>query len=397
MPNSSVRSSSLSSQTSLGAPSGPASGPSSEQSQRYAIIMAGGSGTRFWPASRTAVPKQFLSLGPNPMEPLLVGTVRRIREVVPASNILIATGTHLADATRRLLPELPPDNILAEPTPRNTAPCIAWANAVIRRRAPNAAVAVLSADHVAQDEAAFVCAIEQALSIAESGVITTIGIVPTRPETGYGYIEKGSLRADGAYDAVRFVEKPNLETAIQMVASDRFLWNAGVFFFRAQQMADAIRTHLPLLADGVDALDAAAEAGEESEALCGLFPTFPSVSIDVGVMEKISSLAVVPGSFGWSDVGTWQTAWEVGCKDEHGNVAPRGSIVVGSSGNMVADWRTREPAGEGFGNRVVALVGVKDLVVVQTDDALLVMPRERSQDVRLVVESLRERGMVEKL
>ncbi len=361
-------------------------------SPRYAVIMAGGSGTRFWPASRHLNPKQFLPLGPNPDEPLLVGTVRRMREVVPISRILVATGTHLAEATHRLLPDLPRENLLAEPIPRNTAPCIAWANAVIRRRDPDAIVGVLSADHVAEDEASFRAAIDKAMLVAEGGVITTIGIRPTRPETGYGYIEQGPVRPDGAHDAVRFLEKPNRERAIEMVESGRFLWNAGFFFFRTAHMADAVRTHLPSLAQGVDEIDQASEKGSEAEALARLFPTFPSVSIDVGVMEKVSPLAVVPASFGWSDVGTWQTAWELARKDEHENAAPEGTIAVDSEGNIVADWTTHER-----GDKVVALLGVRDLVVVQTDDALLVMPRDRCQDVRQVVEALRERGRTDKL
>jgi mannose-1-phosphate guanylyltransferase len=361
-------------------------------SPRYAVIMAGGSGTRFWPASRHLNPKQFLPLGPDSREPLLVGTVRRMREIVPISHIVVATGAHLAEATRHLLPDLPRDNILAEPTPRNTAPCIAWANAVIRRRDPHAVVGVLSADHVAEDEAGFRTAIDHALQVAEGGVITTVGIRPTRPETGYGYIEQGPARADGAHDAVRFVEKPSRERAVEMMASGRFLWNAGFFFFQAAQMADVVRKHLPSLAQGVEELDRAAERGAEAEALARLFPTFPSVSIDVGVMEKVSPLAVVPASFGWSDVGTWQTAWELARKDEHDNAAPEGTIVVDSEGNIVADWTARKE-----GDKVVALIGVRDLVVVQTDDALLVMPRDRCQDVRRVVDALRERGRTDKL
>ena len=361
-------------------------------SPRFAIIMAGGSGTRFWPASRFSNPKQFLPLGPNANESLLAGTVRRVREVIPVSNIFVATGTHLVQATRDIVPDLPLENILAESTPRNTAPCIAWANAVIRRNHPDAVVAVLSADHVAQDEPAFRAAITHALDVAEHGVITTIGIVPTRPETGYGYIEKGNIRSDLAHEAIRFVEKPSYERAVEMVESGRFLWNAGFFFFRSQQMTDAIRTHLPQLAQGISELDDAAKIGEEAEALNRLFGTFPSVSIDVGVMEKVSPLAVVPASFGWSDVGSWQTAWELAPKDENGNAAPEGTFLIDCSGNIVADWSSRKQA-----DRVIALVGVEDLVVVQTDDALLVMPRNRCQDVRRVVEALRERGMREKL
>ena len=192
----------------------------------YAIVMAGGAGTRFWPASRRLRPKQLLALGPDPDESLIRCTVRRLRQRFAADRIFIATGVHLVDATRAELPDLPAENFLAEPVPRNTAACIAWANAVIRRRDPDAVVAVLSADHVALDEPAFGAAIEHAMQVAASGVVATLGIVPTRPETGYGYIEAGQDRPDGACDAVKFVEKPDATAAQAMLASGRFLWNA---------------------------------------------------------------------------------------------------------------------------------------------------------------------------
>ena len=358
----------------------------------YAVIMAGGAGTRFWPASRKLHPKQLLPLGPSTDESLIQSTVRRLRGIFPPERIFIATGAHLVEATRGVLPGIPAENFLAEPVPRNTAPCIAWANAVIARREPNAVVAVLSADHVATDEAAFTSSIELAMRVAEGGVVTTIGIVPTRAETGYGYIETGAEREDGACDAVRFVEKPGLAAAQDMVAQGCFLWNAGFFFFRAHDMTDAIDAHLPALGQGVRALDAAAQDAREPEALQQLFATFPAVSIDVGVMEKLSPLAVVRASFGWSDVGSWQTAWELASHDEDGNAAPTGTILVDSRGNLVANWSSTGALG-----KVVALIGVEDLVVVETDDALLVMPRARSQDVRMVVNALERTGRSNKL
>lgn len=365
-------------------------------SPKYAVILAGGSGTRFWPASRIALPKQFLALGPNPNETLLAGTVRRLLKTIPVTNLIIATGTHLADSTRKLLPFLPEKNILAEPTPRNTAPCIAWANAVVQRSHPDAVVAVVSADHIAQDETSFHKAFETAINVADSGVITTIGIVPTRPETGYGYIEKGQARSDGAHAALRFIEKPDHDKAVAMVESNQFLWNAGFFFFRAKQMTEAIRHHMPSLADGIDKLDEAAKRNEELKELDRIFAEFPSVSIDVGIMEKLDTLAVVEADFGWSDVGSWQTAWELSTKDNDNNTMPDGSIAIDSRGNIVANWSSTEPANNKH-DKVIALVGIENLVIVQTDDATLIMPRSRSQDVRLVVDRLRTQGRLKML
>ena len=359
---------------------------------RFAVVMAGGAGTRFWPASRRLRPKQLLPLGPSSSEALIQSTIRRLREIVPASRILIATGAHLIDATRALLPDIPIGNFLAEPVPRNTAPCIAWATAVIARRDPDAVVGVLSADHVAQDEAAFASAIDLAMSVADSGRITTIGIHPTRAETGYGYIEVGPQLEDGSCQALRFVEKPDAATAQQMVDAKRFLWNAGFFFFRVAPMRDALAQHMPELSAGIAALDEAAARNDEAHALERLFPSFPSVSIDVGVMEKVSGLAVVPARFGWSDVGSWETAWELAAHDDNGNAAPAGTILLDAANNIVADWTQTEREG-----KVVALLGVQDLVVVDTDDALLVMPRHRCQDVRQVVAALSKRGHSDKL
>ncbi len=357
----------------------------------YAIVMAGGAGTRFWPASRRLRPKQLLGLGPRPDESLLRATVRRLSHTFSSDHIHIATGAHLLDAIRAELPGIPPQNLLAEPVARNTAPCIAWANAVIRRRDPEAVVAVLSADHVVTDEGAFDRALDLAMRVASSGVMVTMGIVPTRPETGYGYIEVGPERADGACDAIRFVEKPDAARAAEMVASGRYLWNAGFFFFRSKDMAEAVDQHLPLLGRGIQAIDAAASQGEEARMLEQVFPTFDAVSIDVGVMEKLLRLAVVRASFGWSDVGSWQTAWELSNHDQDGNAVPAGAVLIDSRGNLVADWSSKQSG------KVIALVGIEGLVVVETDDALLVMPRSRSQDVRRVVEALQRRGHTDKL
>ncbi len=354
--------------------------------------MAGGAGTRFWPASRRQRPKQLLPLGPQKNVSLLQATVARIARVCPPQRIFLATGAHLLDVTQKSLPHIPPSNMLAEPVPRNTAPCIAWATATIARHDPDAIIAVLSADHLATDEQTFAKVVEHAMRVAQSGTITTIGIVPTRAETGYGYIEVGQAREDGACEVMRFVEKPDVQRAQEMLRSGRFLWNSGFFFFRAKDMLAAVEQHMPKLAQAVRRIDEAAAQAREPEALAEIFPTLESVSIDFGVMEKISTLAVVPGDFGWTDVGSWQTVWELAEHDEHENAAPTGTLLIDSSGNMVANLSSMSSD-----KKTIALVGVQDLVVVETDDALLVMPRSRSQDVRKVTEELKRLGMTSKL
>lgn len=350
----------------------------------WAVVMAGGSGTRFWPSSRAAKPKQLLPLADREGtgETLLAATVRRLGGMVPPERVVVVLSERLVEATAAALPEVPRENLLAEPVGRNTAPCVGWACAWVRRRDPDAVVAILAADHHIGDEPAYRAVIERAVATAERGELVTIGIQPTRPETGYGYIEVGDELDGGARRVARFVEKPTRERAEEFLATGRFLWNSGSFFFRADRMLAEIRKSLPDLADTLDALDQAAADGREQERVRALYPEIRGISIDHGVMEKASGVAVVPGAFGWSDVGSWQTAWELATKDEAGNAARGETVLVDASGCFVV----------GEGKKVVAVIGVQDLVVVDTPDALLVVPREQSQRVREVVEALQKRG-----
>jgi mannose-1-phosphate guanylyltransferase len=250
---------------------------------------------------------------------------------------------------------------------------------------------VLPADHFIADEPGFRAVLERALHAASEGWLATVGIVPTRPETGYGYIEVGERlegAGEGVHSVIRFVEKPDRARAAAFLAGGKHLWNAGMFFFRAGVMRDAIAKHLPALAAGLDELDAAAARGDEAAALARVFPTLPSISIDHGVMEKASRLAVVPGSFGWNDIGSWEVTWELAAHDAQGNALPAGAVSVDAQNNLVKDLSSPD-AGP---RKTFALVGVRDLVVVQTDDALLIIPRERAQDVRAVVEALQAGG-----
>ena len=347
----------------------------------YAVVMAGGSGTRFWPASRETRPKQLLPLAGG-TEALLAATVRRLAPLVPPERVYIATGARLQAGTRSTLPEVPAANVLAEPVPRNTAPCIGWAASVLAAKDPQARILVLPSDHHIEDEDAFRAVLARALAAAEAGNLVTVGIVPTRPETGYGYIELGEAIGDGVRKVARFVEKPDLVRARAYVEGKKHLWNAGMFIFRAADMLAAIDRALPDLGEGIRAIQAGGD-----EALARVFPTLPSVSIDHGVMEKTANLAVVPGDFGWNDVGSWESAWELAAKDDAGNALPSAegqvAVAVDARGNLV---QTSDP------KKTVALLGVEGLVVVDTGDALLVMPRERAQDVRAIVDALKKKG-----
>jgi mannose-1-phosphate guanylyltransferase len=359
--------------------------------QVHAVILAGGSGTRFWPASRRHMPKQLLPLAGRADEPLIAATVRRIEPLVPAERIWISTGAHLVEPTLAVLPGVSRSRVLAEPAARNTAPCIGWATATIARTDPHAVIAILPADHFIGDEPAFRDAIATALRVAQDEWVATIGIVPTRPETGYGYIEVGERVREGVHAVTRFIEKPTRERAEAFVLGGHHLWNGGMFFFRADVMRAAIAKHLPEVALGLDRIDAAAARGDEARVLAEVFPTLTSISIDHGVMEKTDRIAVVSGDFGWNDVGSWQVTWEMYDRDGAGNALPAGTIAVDAKNNLVRDLTG------GRDRKRWALVGVSDLVIVETDDAVLVIPRDRAQDVRAVVDALARNGESNKL
>lgn len=348
----------------------------------WIAIMAGGGGTRLWPLSRRRQPKQFLPLLPGG-ETLLGATARRCRALAPIERTLVVTAASQVDEVLRCVPELRRENLVVEPEGRNTAPCIGLLTVEVLRRDPQATVAVLPSDQHVLDEAGFHAALRQAFVIAERGAIVTIGIRPSAPETGFGYIEAGeALPQSGACRVARFVEKPDRATAEGYLASGRYLWNAGMFIYAAPAMRSAIARHLPALGALLDAIAA------DPSRTPSLYPGAQKISIDYGVMEKLpaeGALAMVAGDFGWNDVGSWAALGDVHPADAQGNVVLGGSVMVDAHDNIVVSG-----LGEGDA-RLVAAVGVRGLVVVATDDAVLVLPRERAQDVRRVVDELERR------
>lgn len=358
-------------------------------SSLHAVVLAGGSGTRFWPASRRQRPKQLLALGPSQDRSLIRATAERLAQLTGWERLLVSTGEHLVDATRAELPELGQQAFLAEPQAKNTAPCIAWAASVVARDDPEAVVCVVPSDQTVRDDERFRSALVQASNVARTGRIVTIGIVPERPETGYGYIETGSELGPHARVVERFVEKPDAATAQHYVESGNYLWNAGIFVFRACDMLSAVARHLSAMVAPLSLIrESVPGSQQEAERVSEFFANCEAVSIDYGVMEKERQLAVVPADFGWSDLGSWQSAWELSPKDAAGNSAPGGTVLVDCQGSLVVDLRQDDARGK----KVIAAVGVQDLCIVETDDALLILPRERSQDVRQVVEELKQSG-----
>ncbi len=345
----------------------------------FAVVMAGGSGTRFWPLSRRLRPKQLLALAERDRT-LLASTIDRVSPIIPPERVLIVTGQHLADATRAAAPTLPAHNVLAEPVAKNTAPCVAWAAYHALARDPDAVLAVLAADHFVVDRAAYLDVVGRAVQAAADGSLVTVGIKPTRPETGYGYLEVGGEVGPGfSHTVLRFVEKPNAEKALEFVQSGRFLWNSGQFFFRADAIVRAFEQHMPELAAAMSGVRHAGSLAEELIVVDAAYASARSVSIDHGVMEKAEKVRVIPGEFGWSDVGSWTTSWELAARDAADNAGD--AVLIDARGNFV----------HGQPGKVVALLGVEDLVVVDTPDALLVMPRSRAQDVRAIVDALKGR------
>jgi mannose-1-phosphate guanylyltransferase len=347
----------------------------------HPVIMAGGSGTRFWPLSRKARPKQFLALATE--QPLLVETVSRLKTLAPLSRTYVVCGPAHARAVRRLVPRLPAANVLVEPVARNTAPAIGLATLHVQARDPDGVLAVLPSDHHVADVAGFRRVLQRAAEVAQSGALVTIGIRPTRPETGYGYVQVGDPIDGGAARVRAFVEKPDAPTAAQYVSSGEYLWNGGIFVFTAAAMRDAIARYLPELSAVLDAIAPTLGTRRYASALRRHFPRAPAVSIDYGVMERARDIAVVPGDFGWSDVGSFAALPEVRHGDADGNVVVgRGVVLVDAAGCVVV--------GSG---RPVGVVGMREVVVVDAGDAVLVVPKDRSQDVRSVVQALRKHGL----
>jgi mannose-1-phosphate guanylyltransferase len=344
------------------------------KSSVYALILAGGGGTRLWPSSRRSRPKQLLTLGGN--ESLLASTFRRTAKVLDPEHTLVVTAADQADAIRQALPDLPAENLIAEPAARNTGPAVGLGAVMVARRAGlDARLAVLPSDSFIADEPAFGAVLRTAFEHAAETIVT-IGVKPTRPETGYGYLQRGPLVRDGVYDVARFVEKPDLATAARYLASGDFLWNAGIFFFTAGRLLAEAKTHLPALATILDEIHAAQDPLAVAEQR---YPSAPKISIDYGIMEKASGIRLVPGDFGWNDVGSWSALSDIRAQDGAGNVVSGDVVLSAVSGSVLVS----EP-----GAPMLGVVGVDDVVVVATKDAVLVVKKDRAQEVRAIVEAL---------
>ncbi|MFI0792942.1 mannose-1-phosphate guanylyltransferase [Micromonospora rubida] len=356
----------------------------------YAVIPAGGSGTRLWPLSRAGHPK-FLHPLTGTAASLLQATVDRLAPLTTPEHILVVTGAAHVTAVARQLAGLPEENILVEPSPRDSCAAIALAAAVIALREPDAVMGSFAADHLIRDVDAWVATVREAVRGAEQGLLMTVGITPTRAETGYGYLHTGDPVGDGPLRPVReFKEKPAAEVAEAYLRSGHHLWNASMFVWRVDVFLAELARQQPALHAGITAIAAAWGTPEQDDILGTVWPTLPKISVDYAVMEGAATagrVATVPGDFGWNDVGDFHTLGEVLPADPAGNVVlgvdAKPGVLLHDSTNLVVVPQS---------GRLVAVLGVHDLIVVDTPDAVLVCPRDRAQDVKALVDELKDRG-----
>jgi mannose-1-phosphate guanylyltransferase len=351
----------------------------------YAVIMAGGKGTRFWPRSRRERPKQLLNiLGRRSM---LQQTVARITGLLPPENIIVVAGGNHGEEVHNQLAELPKENIILEPVGRNTAACIGLAALVVRQRDSAAVMAILPADHQITDEELFLATLEAAVARArQQPALITLGIRATTAETGYGYIEAGEQidteRNHNFYKVISFHEKPDRERAEQYLKQGNFFWNSGMFVWQAEAILEAVRSHLPGLYSDLQELQPFLGTGNLEDGIARIYPDLESISIDYGVMEKAENVLMVPADFGWNDVGTWASMAQLWPKDDQSN-AYQGEIMALDSRHNVVFSR----------QKLCVLLGVEDFIVVDTEDALLVCPVHRAQDIGEILDVIKQRGM----
>jgi mannose-1-phosphate guanylyltransferase len=355
---------------------------------RYAVIMAGGRGERFWPRSRSERPKQFLTLAGD--RSLLQQTVDRLAPMFAPDHVYVVLGQNHLALAREQLPDLPAENFIVEPVGRNTAPCIGLAAIHIHRKTPDAAMLVCPADHLIQGEEAFMRCLEQGfLRADQEQALVTIGIIPSRPETGYGYIQREDQELEQdprVYSVRRFVEKPDLERAKEFVRTGKYYWNSGIFIWNVAVILEQIQTHLPDLHAGLQTIRHCIGEDSEENVLAEIFPGLPSISIDYGVMEKAPRIFMVEGDFGWDDLGSWGALASIAETDQNG-MSVKGTFVGHGNNNCFV-------RSDGM---LVAAVGLQDMIIVQDGNVILICPRERTQDVKELVSMLKENSMDEYL
>lgn len=344
--------------------------------KRFSVIMAGGGGTRFWPLSRQGKPKQLLNLVGN--DAMVNETIRRYKEIIPVANTFVVTSNQQEKLMRDVLnSEVPQENILIEPASRSTAPCILLAALTIMARHGDGVMCVFPSDHYVKYENDFVAILNKAVHYCEAHEsLLTIGIKPTYPSTGHGYIKRSDEEENGLYGVLEFVEKPRFETAKKYLESGNYLWNSGIFVWKVSAIIDNFKRFLPRIYAPLKALfenQAGASTLEE------VYGAIPNISIDYGIMERSNEVMVIPGEFGWNDIGSWDSLGAIYPPDENGNIVQADHLGIDTRNCII------------YGNgRIITSIGLSDMIIVNTDDALLICPKHRSQDVKGVVDLLKQ-------
>lgn len=352
----------------------------------YAVIMAGGVGSRFWPRSREKKPKQLLKIIGE--QTMIQQTVKRLKGLIPDENILIVTNRDHRDEIVNQLPQLKSENVISEPFGRNTAPCIGVAAKILQKKDPEGVMIVLPADHYIVNENNFRDTLSRAAEYAfNSKGLVTIGVIPTRPETGYGYIqiEEKSVAPD-IHKVYTFAEKPNYATAVRFLESGDFLWNSGMFIWRVDTVLEEISSFMPELASGLGELESEIFTNNFDEKLEDIYSRIKGISIDYGIMEKSQKVFLTKADFSWSDVGSWEEVYRLSNKSENGN-----SIVGDVFVDMTYDSYIFSP------NKFCAVIGVNNIIVINSEDAMLVCRRDQSQEVKKIVDHLKHNKLTEYL
>lgn len=352
----------------------------------YAVIMAGGVGSRFWPRSKKKLPKQLLKIFGD--DTMIQATVNRLEGLVEKKNIFVITNELQRPEVINQLKDVPAENIIEEPFGRNTAACIGLASIIVKAKDPDAVTIVLPADHIIKDEEKFNQTLENAAKFAnESKGLVTIGIQPTRPETGYGYIQINDTPvAENIFKVYTFAEKPNYATAVRFVESGDFLWNSGMFIWRVDVILDEIKNLMPDLYEGLAEIEKSLSTKNFKEELKIVYAQLKKISIDYGIMEKSSKVYLTKGTFNWSDVGSWEEVFQLSAKDEKGN-STEGKVYT----NNVNDSYIYSPG------KVTAVIGLDNVIVINHEDTVLICRRDKAQDVKEIVEYLKMNKMDEYL
>ncbi len=352
--------------------------------RKTALIMAGGKGERFWPKSRQSLPKQFLSLTNDGLTMIQL-TVKRILPVVAMEDIYIVTNRNYMDLVRTQLPEIPEENIILEPVGRNTAPCIGLGAMYISKKYDDALMIVLPSDHLVKDMDMFLDVLSEGCAAAEAGEnLVTIGITPTYPETGYGYIKYMPDKKLGrAFSVEKFVEKPDKKTAEKYLASGDYLWNSGMFIWKVSTILERMETLIPGTYKGLISIRAVIGTPQERLTLKEVFPSLTSESVDYAIMERSDNIYIIPGDFGWDDVGSWLAVERINTPDANGNTV-KGQVVLCDTENTII---------QGSKDKLIAMIGLSDFIIVDTDDALLLCPRDRAGEIKQLLEKIRDQKM----